>query len=122
MAGVRVVVDESFKKNAVDAVDFTVHARYNQRKGEIAEEFIQICTPFIPYKTGRLIDSGHVVNSGKDEVAVAWNASNKGFDYAREQYYHEHNHPIQGTDHWDKAAMAYSGDIFAKRCEDILNR
>ena len=121
MAGVRVTVDKSFNKNAENAVNLIAKERFNEHKHEIAEEFIQICTPFIPLDTGQLIASGHVVNSGKDEVAVAWNRSKRGFDVAREQYYHPHNHTGMRTDHWDQAAMAYEGDTFIARCEQILN-
>lgn len=121
MAGVRVAVDKSYIKNAEEVVDFTVHERYAECGDAIGEEFIEICTPFVPWKTGTLASSGHVVNTSKNEIAVAWNETKKGFDVARRQYYHEYAHDGVRTDHWDKATMAYEGDTFARRVEGILN-
>ena len=122
MAGVRVTVDKSYKKNAENVVDYTLHERYAECGNAIGEEFIRVCTPFVPLRTGELASSGHVVNTSKDEVAVAWNKSKKGFDIARRQYYNdEYAHSGRRTDHWDQAAMAYEGDTFYKRVENILN-
>lgn len=121
MAGVSVKVDNAFFGKAKTAVDSVTRAKFRENKEEIGDAFLEIVTPYVPLRTGELINSGHVVNTSGDNVAVAWNKSKKGFDIAREQYYHPHNHPIQGTDHWDKAAMAYEGDVFRQRCENILN-
>lgn len=122
MAGVRVDVIQSSLKYAEDALESAAFNKWEKHAHEIGEIFIEVCTPFVPLKTGRLIDSGHVVNSSKEGIHVAWNASRKGFDYARRQYYNsEYEHPLQGTDHWDQEAMAVDGDVFVARCEEELN-
>lgn len=123
MAGVRVTVDKSYQKNAQNAVESVCYNQFGKNAYAIGEAFIRICTPFVPWKTGELAGSGHVVNTSKDELAVAWNKSNKGFDIARAQYYNEdYNHDGIRTDHWDKAAMSYEGDTFYKKVEDLLNK
>lgn len=120
MAGVRVDVIKSTLKNAEDAIESAVFDRWEECGPEIGEIFIQICTPFVPLKTGRLINSGHVVNSSKSGIYVAWDATRKGFDYARRQYSTPYSHPLQGIDHWDQYAMAQEGDTFIARVEREL--
>ena len=121
MAGVRVKIDTSFLGEANTKVTALAKQDYYDHREEIGEAFIEVVTPYVPLRTGELINSGHVVNTSKEEIAVAWNKSKKGFDIAREQYYHPHNHLPGRTDHWDKAAMEYDGELFRQRCEDILN-
>ena len=121
MAGVRVTVDKSYQKNAQNAVESICYNQFGENAYDIGETFIQICTPYVPWRTGELAGSGHVVNTSKDELSVAWNKSKNGFDIAREQYYHPHNHLEGRTDHWDQTAMEYSGELFRQRCEKILN-
>ena len=121
MAGVRVTIDKSCLEEAKEKVNFFARLKYRRKKEAIGDAFLEIVTPYVPYQTGELINSGHLVNTSKDEIAVAWSKTKKGFDVAREQYYHPHNHLSGRTDHWDKAAMDYDGELFRQRCEDILN-
>lgn len=122
MAGVRVDVIQSSLKNSEEVLESQILDRWDEYSDEIGEIFIEICTPFIPLKTGRLINSGHVVRSGKEGIYVNWNATNKGFDYARKQYTYPYNHPLQGTDHWDQEAMAMEGDTFVSMVERLMKK
>lgn len=97
---------------------------------EIGEVFIQMCTKYVPWKTGTLAGSGKSYVEG-DRIRVSWSREEHGFDVAQAQYYGEgynHNHSDRATnnglrtDHWDKAMLNYEGDVFMDRFEDILTR
>lgn len=122
MAGVRVDVIQSSIKNSEEVLESEILNKWDQYSDEIGEIFIEICTPFVPYKTGRLINSGHVVSSSKEGIFVNWNAVDRGYDYARRQYSTPYYHPIQGTDHWDQEAMALEGDTFVSMIERLMNK
>ena len=83
MAGVSVTVSKSTLKNASTDIKALVGERFAECADDIGEIFIEICTPFVPYDSGELINSGHVVSGGKDELQVAWNRSKEGKDIAR---------------------------------------
>lgn len=51
---------------------------YSAAQEEMAVQVIRYCEPFVPYKTGRLMRSGHVTPS----LGVSWNTP-----YASIQYY-----------------------------------
>ena len=120
--GVEVSYDYDFIKDATKGVDNLVQRIYKNRRTQIAQAFIDVCTPFVPVKTGALRESAQILDDGK---AVKWSANNpkSGYDYAERQYYDASlQHPRGGIDHWDEAAMAYEGDTFMQRVEEILTR
>ena len=49
---------------------------------QIGEAFVDVVTPFVPYKSGKLSMQGGATNDGR----VFWSATNKGFDYASYVY------------------------------------
>lgn len=117
------VPDKEFVEEAEQIIGQLARDRYNERRLEIGEEFVQICTPFVPWDTGTLASSGHAYISGQDDLRVIWSRSKKGKDIASMQYYNRnYQHTGDRTDHWDKAAMEYESDTFATRVQEILNR
>ena len=122
MAGVRVIVDKSYQKNAENAVESICYNQFGKHAHEIGETFIRICTPFVPWRSGGLAGSGHVVNTSKEELSVAWSKTVRGYDVARRQYSDENlSHTAPRTAHWDKTAMSYEGETFRRNVERILN-
>ena len=121
MAGVRVDVIKSSLKNSEEVLGSAALDKWQTHGDQIGEIFIEICTPLVPKRSGDLINTGKVIASSKEGIYVGWQGTRRNFDYARAQYYNtEYNHPIQGTDHWDQAAMAQEGDVFVARCEREL--
>ena len=119
--GVVVSIPYNEIRDSVRGLDDYVHRIYEGRRYQIAEEFIDLCTPFVPVKTGNLRLGASIVDNG---YAVEWSAINpkNGFDYAPRQYYEYFYHPIDGSDHWDEEMLLYEGDTFYERVKGILER
>ena len=110
---------EDIKDYLEDAEDI-VHRIYEGRRTQIAETFIEFCTPYVPIKTGQLRESAEVIDNG---YAVRWSAeSSKGYDYAPIQYDVPFNHPRGGTDNWDYHMLADIGDKFMDAVQEILKK
>lgn len=128
---VKVTVPKRPIKAAINELGEVAERRYEKRRLKIGEAFVQICTKFVPWKTGEMARSGHAYISSKDEVRAVWSKSKKGVSISEIQYIvpynHEHNPPLPTdnglrTDHWATAAMALEKETFKERCEEILNR
>lgn len=127
MAGIQISVTNMLeaKNKLAKVADEICHEKYMANGPAIGEEFIEICTPFIPKASGQLINNGRVMSTKKDEVKVGWYRTRGDYDIARMMYYdspHHWEHEEPRTDHWDKVAMATEGELFRKRVGEILNK
>lgn len=107
-------------RDSVRGIDDYVQRIYAGRRYQIAEEFIDTVTPFVPIKTGVLRSSATIIDNG---YAVEWSATNpkNGYNYAPKQYEEiGYNHPRGGYAEWDQVAMAYEGEAFIEKVKDIL--
>ena len=128
---VRVRINSNqFLREAKKAVGGVSKERYRECGPEIGEEFVQICTPFVPYRDGILAGSGDTTMEG-DSIRVHWAEEKKGYDIAHMMYYDDDGsgepdtkawgHTPPQTSYWAETAMTYEGDTFRARCESILN-
>ena len=123
---VKVTVNKFQINEALETLDKAAIDKFSQHRLEIGEEFVEICTQYVPYdfenKTPvHLAYQGHAyISESKDELKAVWSRTKNGFDVAYAQYYGSYNHPYPRDGHWDQVAMYYKGDVFRKRVENIL--
>lgn len=125
MASVRVSVPNinSQIRQATKGVDEIVRERYRERQLSIGELFVQMCTRYVPWRSGELASSGKAYIEGQDRLRVRWSKENNGYDYAKIQYdNHDYTHSNGRTAEWDKTMLTHEGELFYKRVEDILNK
>lgn len=119
---VQVDISYSDIKECIDYTENMVKRIYANRRYQIAEKFIEYCTPFVPVKDGHLREGATIVDNG---YAVEWSAINPrdGYDYAQIQYENEmFQHPKGGSAYWDREMMFYEGDAFLEEVKDILTK
>lgn len=82
---------------------------------DISKLFVEMCDPYVPYRTGRLAHSATPSGQGVTYYAP----------YAEEQYermdtnFTREYHPL-ATGHWDKAMLTNQGDEFYAKVKDII--
>ena len=87
----------------------------------LADEVLASSEEFVPYRTGRLMRSGHVEEKSSSHSAVVYSAS-----YASECYYATHpfskkKHP-KATARWFEAAKSAYLDRWKRLVRDELTR
>lgn len=119
---VHVEIPYSDIRDATEDIEGLVRRIYENRRYQIAETFIDFCTPFVPVKKGNLRASATITDGGH---SVQWSAINhkSGYDYAGIQYEVPMHHSTPGTtDHWDQEMMWYEGDNFIDAVAEILRK
>ncbi len=83
---------------SVDAVTARLCAPMEAAQNALADAILAACTPYVPYDTGRLCTSGHVLGGGADTPArIVWDVpyahsvyygDEKGYSYRRDRHPH----------------------------------
>ena len=120
---VRVVVPNlnSFVHQATKDVDEIARQRFIEKGLDVGELFVQMCTKYVPWKTGALATSGRAYLEG-DRIRVRWSKEKGSYDIAWLQYNidYKHSDPNRSAE-WDKKMLSLEGEVFRKRAERILN-
>lgn len=106
---------------ATKEADEIARQRFIEKGLDVGELFVQMCTKYVPWKTGDLATHGHAYLEG-DRIRVIWSKKKGQWDIAWLQYHRKYNHtdPDRGME-WDKRMLAMEGGVFTKRAEKILN-
>ena len=119
---VKVRVDTKSIKDGILQIDKATEQRYNKRRLDIGEIFVQLCTPYVPRDTGQMADSGHAYVNASGQLAAIWSRSKRNFDIANAQYYGDYNHTPPQTGLWAQQAMFDKGDEFRVRVAQLMNK
>ena len=94
---------------------------YTEVKDEIAGEYAKAISKYVPYKTGRLMNSAKV-EDGAVTYSVKVNRPDGRFDYAPVQYYtpFENRSTPNTYDHWNKHLTTAERQEFYEDVKDII--
>lgn len=128
MPSIRVSYDE-------DAVERNVSRILNRKlekmtsldtKMEIAGVYGVAIAKYVPYKTGKLLNSADVVADGNNAVIRYSAHSKRGYDYAQKQYetpYPQESRSTPGTyDHWNRHLTSAEREEFYEDAAKIIAR
>ena len=96
-------------------------AKYTEVKDEIAGEYAKAISRYVPYKTGKLLNSAKV-EDGAITYSAKCNRPGGRFDYAAVQYYTPFdNRSTPNTyDHWNKHLTTAEREEFYNDVKDII--
>jgi hypothetical protein len=106
---------------ATKNADEITRQRFIEEGLNIGEEFVQMCTKYVPWKTGALAGSGHAYLEG-DRIRVSWSKKKGQWDIAWLQYNLDYKHEDKNRGpEWDKRMLDINGEVFRKKVQDLLN-
>lgn len=105
---------------ATKTVDEIARQRFIEKGLDIGETFVQMCTKYVPWKTGELAGSGRAYLED-DRIRVSWSKKREEYDIAWLQYHMDYNHDEPRSPEWDKKMLAMEGEVFRNRVQRILN-
>ena len=94
---------------------------YTEVKDEIAGEYAKAISKYVPYKTGRLMNSAKI-EDGSITYSAKVNRPDGRFDYAGVQYYtpFENRSTPNTYDHWNKHLTTAERQEFYEDVKDII--